>query len=85
MQVTYDLEYGTDTLEMHSDALRKGDRVLIIDDLLATGGTAAAAGRMVQENGGVVVGMGFVVELTFLSGRGRLSGHDVFSLLQYDK
>jgi adenine phosphoribosyltransferase len=63
----------------------KGDRVLIIDDLLATGGTAAAAGRMVQESGGVVVGMGFVVELTFLSGRGRLNGHDVFSLLQYDK
>jgi adenine phosphoribosyltransferase len=83
--VTYDLEYGTDTLEMHSDALRKGDRVLIIDDLLATGGTAAAAGRMVEGNGGVVVGMGFVVELTFLRGRGRLSGHDVFSLLQYDK
>jgi adenine phosphoribosyltransferase len=85
VQVTYDLEYGTDTLEMHSDALSKGDRVLIIDDLLATGGTAAAAARMVQDNGGVVVGMGFVVELTFLSGRGRLGGHDVFSLLQYDK
>ena len=63
----------------------KGDRVLIVDDLLATGGTAAAVGRMVQEAGGVVVGMGFVVELTFLGGRGRLSGHDVFSLLEYDK
>jgi adenine phosphoribosyltransferase len=83
--VTYDLEYGTDTLEMHSDAVSKGDRVLIVDDLLATGGTAAAAARMVQDVGGVVVGMGFVVELTFLKGRGRLNGHDVFSLLQYDK
>ena len=85
VQVTYDLEYGTDTLEMHRDAVCKGDRVLIIDDLLATGGTAAAAGRMVEESGGVVAGMGFVVELTFLKGRGRLNGHDVFSLLQYDK
>jgi adenine phosphoribosyltransferase len=83
--VTYDLEYGTDTLEMHSDAVRKGDRVLIVDDLLATGGTAAAAARMVEDVGGVVVGMGFVVELTFLKGRGRLNGHDVFSLLQYDE
>ena len=73
VHVTYDLEYGTDTLEMHRDAVGKGDRVLIVDDLLATGGTAAAAGRMVQEAGGVVVGLGFVVELTFLSGRGRLT------------
>ena len=85
VRVTYDLEYGTDTLEMHKDAVRPGDRVLIVDDLLATGGTAAAVGRMVQEAGGVVVGMGFVVVLTFLGGRGRLSGHDVFSLLEYDK
>jgi len=85
VHVTYNLEYGTDTLEMHKDAVGKGARVLIVDDLLATGGTAAAAGRMVESAGGVVVGMGFVVELTFLKGRGRLSGHDVFSLLQYDK
>jgi adenine phosphoribosyltransferase len=85
VRVTYDLEYGTDTLEMHKDAVRPGDRVLIVDDLLATGGTAAAAARMVQDAGGVVVGLGFVVELTFLGGRGRLSGHDVFSLLAYDK
>ena len=83
--VTYDLEYGTDTLEMHKDAVRRGDRVLIVDDLLATGGTAAAAARMVEDAGGVVVGLGFVVELTFLAGRRRLSGHDVFSLLEYDK
>jgi len=83
--VTYDLEYGTDTLEMHKDAVVKGCRVLIVDDLLATGGTAAAAARMVREAGGIVVGMGFVVELTFLNGRQKLDGLDVFSLLQYDK
>src|SRR6266508_6053269 len=66
VSITYDLEYGTDTLEMHKDAVRPGDRVLIVDDLLATGGTAAAAASMVQEAGGIVVGLGFVVELTFL-------------------
>ena len=85
VRVTYDLEYGTDSLEMHKDAIGDGSRVLIVDDLLATGGTAAAAARMVRENGGTVAGLGFVVELTFLKGRGRLGGHDVFSLLQYDK
>src|SRR5436309_4611648 len=83
VRVTYDLEYGTDTLDMHEDAVRPGDRVLIVDDLLATGGTAAAAARMVKEAGGVVVGLGFLVELTFLNGRSRLSGLDIFSLLQY--
>src|SRR5215813_1444214 len=72
--VTYDLEYGTDTLEMHRDAIGNGQRVLIVDDLLATGGTAAAAGRMVREAGGEVVGMGFVIELTFLNGRQKLAG-----------
>jgi adenine phosphoribosyltransferase len=85
VRVTYDLEYGTDTLEMHKDAVGKGTRVLIVDDLLATGGTAAAAAKMVEELGGTVVGLGFVVELTFLNGRQRLGGHEVFSLLQYDK
>jgi len=83
--VTYDLEYGSDSLQMHRDALDGGRRVLIVDDLLATGGTAAAAARMVNEAGGDVVGLGFVVELTFLKGRQRLPGLDVFSLLQYDK
>ena len=83
--VTYDLEYGSDSLQMHRDALDGGKRVLIVDDLLATGGTAAAASRMVTEAGGEVVGLGFVVELTFLKGRERLPGRDVFSLLQYDK
>jgi adenine phosphoribosyltransferase len=85
VRVTYDLEYGTDTLEMHKDAVQPGSRVLIVDDLLATGGTAAAAARMVTEAGGVVAGLGFVVELTFLPGRKRLPGFDVFSLLSYDK
>ena len=82
--VTYNLEYGTDTLEMHKDAIGHGSRVLIVDDLLATGGTAAAAARMVQEVGGTVAGIGFVVELTFLNGRQKLEGYDVFSLLKYD-
>jgi adenine phosphoribosyltransferase len=85
VSVTYALEYGTDTLEMHKDAVGAGQRVLIVDDLLATGGTAAAAARMVQNVGGVVAGLGFVVELTFLNGRAKLAGQEVFSLLQYDK
>ena len=85
VRVTYDLEYGTDTLEMHRDAIGHGSRVLIVDDLLATGGTAAASARLVREAGGTVVGLGFVIELTFLKGRGKLAGNDVFSLLQYDK
>ena len=85
VSVSYDLEYGTDTLEIHQDALRPGDRVLILDDLLATGGTAAATIRLVEQLGGKVAGAGFVVELTFLNGRRKLAGYDVFSLLQYDK
>jgi adenine phosphoribosyltransferase len=85
VRVTYDLEYGSDTLEMHKDAVSNGSRVLIVDDLLATGGTAAATARMVEEAGGSVVGVGVVVELTFLQGRRKLNGHEVFSLLQYDK
>ena len=85
VSVTYDLEYGKDSLEMHKDAVQPGSRVLIVDDLLATGGTAAAAARLVREAGGTVAGMGFVVELTFLSGRAKLPEYDVFSLLQYDK
>src|SRR5215831_14055881 len=80
MTVTYDLEYGTDSLQMHKDALDGGRRVLIVDDLLATGGTAAAAVRMVREAGGEVVGLGFVIELSFLNGRQKLAGQDVFSL-----
>jgi adenine phosphoribosyltransferase len=85
VSVTYDLEYGTDCLEVHQDAVSAGERVLIVDDLLATGGTARAATRLVEQVGGKVVGLGFVVELTFLHGREKLPGYDVFSLLQYDK
>jgi len=85
LSVSYDLEYGTDCLEMHKDAVVPGNRVLIVDDLLATGGTAAAVARLVEQAGGIVAGIGFVVELTFLKGRGKLAGYDVFSLLQYDK
>ena len=83
--VTYALEYGTDSLEIHKDAIERGGRVLIVDDLLATGGTAAATTRLVEKLGGRVTGVGFVVELTFLNGRSKLAGYDVFSLLQYDK
>ena len=83
--ISYDLEYGSDILEVHTDAISKGTRVLIVDDLLATGGTARAVTQLVEGLGGVVVGLGFVVELTFLNGRGRLGGYEVFSLLQYDK
>jgi adenine phosphoribosyltransferase len=83
--VTYSLEYGTDTLEIHSDAISKGHRVIICDDLLATGGTAAATVKLVRELGGEVTGAAFAVELTFLNGRSKLPGLDVFSLIQYDK
>jgi adenine phosphoribosyltransferase len=85
VRVSYALEYGTDCLEAHKDAIEPGERVLIVDDLLATGGTAAAATRLVEDMGGRVAGLGFVVELTFLHGRDKLAGQDVFSLLQYDK
>lgn len=82
---TFQLEYGTDALEIHKDAIRKGQRVLICDDLLATGGTASAAVRLVRSLAGQVVGCGFAIELTFLGGRKKLEGIDVFALLQYDK
>ena len=80
---TYDLEYGQDTLQMHEDAIEPGDRVLIVDDLIATGGTAAASAKLVEQRGGKVVGLGFVIELTFLSGRKKLDGYEVLSLIRY--
>ena len=83
--VSYALEYGTDTLEIHEDAINKGHRVIICDDLLATGGTAAATAKLIQQLGGTVEGAAFAVELTFLHGRSKLPGLDVFSLIQYDK
>jgi adenine phosphoribosyltransferase len=82
-RVTYDLEYGTDTLEIHKDAVKTGTRIVIADDLLATGGTAAATVRLAEKLGGQVVGLTFVIELDFLKGRDRLSGYDVMSLIRY--
>ncbi|MDR3722794.1 MAG: adenine phosphoribosyltransferase [Candidatus Acidoferrales bacterium] len=82
--VTYQLEYGSDQLEIHQDAVKKGQRVLLCDDLLATGGTAAAAINLVRQLGGDIVGAAFAVELNFLHGRSKLPGVDVFSLLKYD-
>jgi adenine phosphoribosyltransferase len=83
-QVEYELEYGIDALEVHSDAVRGGARVLVHDDLLATGGTAAALCGLVERVGGVVAGCAFVIELAFLHGRERLGGYDVHSLVVYD-
>jgi adenine phosphoribosyltransferase len=80
---TYDLEYGTDTLEMHRDAIQPGEHVLIVDDVVATGGTAAATARMVESVGGTVAGFGFIIELTFLDGRKKLGDRDVASLIRY--
>ncbi|MDP9264314.1 MAG: adenine phosphoribosyltransferase [Acidobacteriota bacterium] len=82
---TYDLEYGSDTLEIHKDAVQPGQRVIIVDDLLATGGTANACASLAQSLGADIAGLGFVVELDFLHGREKLKGHEVFSLLHYDK
>jgi adenine phosphoribosyltransferase len=80
---SYALEYGTDTVEMHKDAVEPGERVLIVDDLVATGGTALATARLVESVGGEVAGLGFIVELTFLPGRDKLQGYDVLSLIRY--
>ena len=80
---TYELEYGTDSLEIHKDAVQAGDRIIIADDLLATGGTALAAAKLVERCGGVVVGFTFVVELEFLNGRNSLAAYDVISLIKY--
>jgi adenine phosphoribosyltransferase len=81
---TYDLEYGSAALEIHKDAIQKGQRVLIVDDLLATGGTAVATVKLALALGGEIAGLGFVVELDFLKGRERLQEYDVMSLLRYD-
>ena len=81
----YSLEYGTDAIEIHRDAIEKGDKVIIIDDLLATGGTAKAVVDLVEEMGGEIVSLGFVIELTFLNGREKLKGKDIFSILKYDE
>jgi adenine phosphoribosyltransferase len=79
----YELEYGTDSLEVHDDAARHGQRILIVDDVLATGGTAAAAALLVKKLGGELHGLAFLIELGFLKGRTKLAGENVFSVLQY--
>ena len=82
-RVEYALEYGTDALELHADALEKGERVVIIDDVIATGGTAAASLQLARRQGAEVLGVGFVIELGFLNGKARLDGTDVYSLITY--
>src|ERR1700682_1015416 len=81
----YALEYGTNTLEIHRDAIQKGQRVIIVDDLLATGGTAEATAHLAESLGAEIAGLGFVIELDFLHPRDKLSKYDIFSLLHYDK
>jgi adenine phosphoribosyltransferase len=83
-RITYDLEYGSDTLEVHKGAIPNGARVAIADDLLATGGTSLAAAQLVQKIGGTVAGLAFMVELDFLNGRNRLKDYNVSSLIRYD-
>ncbi len=83
IKASYDLEYGSDALEIHKDAIQPGQRVLLVDDLLATGGTMGATVQLVEQLGGTVAGIAFAIELDFLKGRQKLSGHDVFSLLHY--
>lgn len=83
VSVEYALEYGTNVVEIHKDAIQPGERVLIVDDLLATGGTVSAAMELVEKLGGHIAGIAFLVELTFLKGREQLKGHDVFALIKY--
>jgi adenine phosphoribosyltransferase len=85
VKAEYELEYGSNTLEIHKDAIEKGQRVIIVDDLLATGGTAEATAKLATSLGAQIAGLGFVVELDFLSGRKKLQSYDVLSLLHYDK
>jgi len=84
-KVSYELEYGSNSLEIHKDAIQKGQRVLIVDDLLATGGTAAATAELASSLAAQIAGFAFVVELDFLKGREKLAKYDVFSLLHYDR
>lgn len=83
LRLSYDLEYGRDALEIHRDAIESGERVLIVDDLIATGGTAAAAVQMARQLGAEIAGVAFLIELDFLKGREKLQGYEVFSILRY--
>ncbi len=85
IRAEYELEYGTNALEMHKDAIAPGQRVLVVDDLLATGGTAKATCELVEQLGGEVIGVAFLIELTFLNGRDKLSGYDVMALVPMDE
>ena len=84
-KVSYDLEYGTDSLEIHLDAIQPGQRIVIVDDLLATGGTMEATVQLVRQLGGQIAGLAFAIELDFLKGRAKFPEYDVFSLLHYDE
>ena len=84
LQEEYSLEYGTDIIEIHADAIQQGERVLVHDDLLATGGTISAACRLVEKLGGKILGLSFLIELNFLKGREQLKGYDIFSVIQYE-
>lgn len=84
MKVEYDLEYGTDSLEIHKDSIKPGQRVAIVDDLLATGGTVSAVAKLVEEVGGEVVSLDFVIELTDLNGREKIDNYDIMSIVQYN-
>ena len=83
LSITYQLEYGSDTLEVHCDAIEKDDKVLIIDDLLATGGTASAVSEIIEKIGGEIIEIAFLIELEFLRGRDKLKNHKVFSIIKY--
>ena len=85
LRAEYALEYGTDTVEMHVDAIKPGQRALLIDDLIATGGTALAAAQLIEQAGGKIVGCGFLIDLAFLKGAERLKKYDVYSLIRYDE
>jgi len=84
ISASYTLEYGTNTLEVHKDGIRSGQRVLLVDDLLATGGSAKAAAELIERLGGEVVGIAFLIELKFLNGVEKLKGHDVFTLIKFE-
>ena len=83
-KISYELEYGESVLEIHKDAMDSGDKIMVIDDLLATGGTTAAVFKLIEKLGGKVIGASFIIELAFLNPREKLKGYDIFSLVQYD-
>lgn len=84
IEIEYELEYGVDKLEIHKDAIKPGQKVAIVDDLLATGGTVAAVTKLIEQMGGEVVSLNFVIELTGLNGKGKLKGYDIMSLVKYE-